>query len=98
MTAAVTDHPNKAEASKRHHWGETKYLSGRDLADGHDRNERVCVACGITKITVIYRKGFPGREWRTRAGETVAFHSTPPCLPVVVASASPEEKQSEANR
>jgi hypothetical protein len=78
----MTDH-SVIERAARHRWpkaGEPNYRSLVACIDGNDRTERVCLSCGLVKITVHPPKGFAWREWRTRDGKPWVGDITPPCL------------------
>ncbi len=73
MTVSVL--PTIAFAPRKHQWGESARVG-----EYADRTERTCVLCGLVKITVHPPRGFPWREWRTRAGKIWQGTATPPCL------------------
>ena len=66
----------------RHEWndGAERRLAATDAGDGNARNERDCLHCGMTRITVIPPHGYPWHEWRTRDGQVWVGEATPPCL------------------
>jgi hypothetical protein len=71
----------KARHHKWDHAGERR-IAGVDTPDGNARNERDCVLCGITRITVLTPE-FPPRawhEWRTKNGNVYVGEATPPCI------------------
>lgn len=72
----------------KHRWNyETeRRLAGIDTADGNDRNERDCLHCGITRVTVIPPHGRSAwHEWRTKTGGIYLGEMTPPCVNAVAA-------------
>ena len=71
------------DAPRRHDWTSIteRRIPACETADGNDRTEKTCGACGLIKITVHPAQGFPWREWRHRNGKTFIGDQTPPCLP-----------------
>ena len=73
--------------ARKHQWdhaGERR-LAACESADGNERNERDCLRCGITRITVLTPQ-FPPRawhEWRTKLGTKYVGELTPPCVEAV---------------
>lgn len=69
--------------SERHRWGDPISIF-ENTPSGCEETERVCILCGIVKITVHPRdrSEFPWRAWRTREGTRMEVDHTPPCRPV----------------
>jgi hypothetical protein len=65
---------------RKHEWGDPERLG-----EYAERTERICVLCGLVKITIHPPRGLPWREWRTRAGRTWQGVATPPCMDEVTA-------------
>lgn len=64
----------------RHHWGPPISIHASMTSSNCEQTERVCTACGLTKITVHPPKGIPWREWRHPSSENqFAMPQTPPC-------------------
>jgi hypothetical protein len=66
--------------STRHAWDHANERRLSSGPDGNARNERDCIHCGMTRITVIPPHGFPWHEWRTREGKVWVGEATPPCV------------------
>lgn len=64
-----------------HRWTDQGSKLPPDTVSGCEEHERVCELCSLTKITIHYYAGHPGRAWRTRDGERWEGMATPPCLP-----------------
>jgi hypothetical protein len=67
----------------RHDWlnGKERRIPACESADGCDRTEKTCAACGMIKVTIHYpENAIPGREWIMASGDTWVGTSTPPCV------------------
>lgn len=80
-TGNIEPHPSSTHAHN-HRWDNAneKRVLPDESKDGLERCERVCLNCGMTKITVHYPQGWPKREWRTHDGKPWWGSSTPPCV------------------
>jgi hypothetical protein len=66
---------------RRHRWNALpeRRIPACESIDGNDRTEKPCALCGLVKITVHPARGYPWREWRTKAGKGWVGDATPPC-------------------
>jgi hypothetical protein len=66
----------------RHRWGESQFVPRNPDLARNDQTERVCINCGLVRITVHPPQGFPWREWRDR-GSSIQYTAdrTPECVP-----------------
>lgn len=69
----------------RHKWprqgdvGFTHTLA-HESKDGNERFERICKACGMTRITIVPPRGWAWHEWKRKRGDvSFQMESTPPC-------------------
>lgn len=67
---------------RKHKWDHDheRRAAAIDYADGNARNEKRCLQCGITRVTVIPPHGHPWHEWRTKTGAVYPGEATPPCI------------------
>lgn len=71
----------------RHTWPpkeEWHAILAQDSPDGNERIIRQCIACHLTKETVMAYagQGFVGwHEWITSSGTAWIGEATPPCIP-----------------
>lgn len=83
MSCAVRPKPKASpepppEAAPRHRWGHSRNVFNEHT--GNDQTQRICVLCGLVKITVHPPRGYPWREWRDpRGGGQLQFSGTPAC-------------------
>lgn len=67
----------------KHRWyKEAARHAACESADGNARTERVCIWCGLVKITVHPPQGLPWREWRTRNGGVMIGARVPRCVTI----------------
>jgi hypothetical protein len=67
--------------TRKHKWGEPKWIPGGESSTGCDQTARTCQCCGLVKITVHPPDGsFPYRAWRHRNGQEITLTNTPPCV------------------
>lgn len=72
---------------RRHRWGDSVSIPF-DTPSGCEETERLCLACGMVRISVLPPRGNPWRAWRTRDGvRTDVPEHMPPCNPVGVVEA-----------
>jgi hypothetical protein len=68
--------------ARKHRWNldEEKRIAGTEFKDGVGRTERVCIHCGLIRITMHPPGGFPWRAWRHPKSKTdFECQNTPPC-------------------
>ena len=58
-----------------------KRIAAVDAPDGCDRNEKSCILCGITKVTILPPHGFPYHEYRVGSAQMV-WTRRPECVRV----------------
>ena len=57
-------------------------VTAHESCDGNEHHIRQCLACNITKVTVIPpRVQDSWHEWITSSGEAWIGEATPPCIP-----------------
>lgn len=73
----------------KHRWDKVPTrLAASERDDGNKSTERMCVFCGLVKITVHPSHGLPWREWRTRNGGVMIGAKVPKCFSLEAQSAA----------
>lgn len=69
-------------SAPHHKWERVPtYIAAAQSTDGNERQERSCMTCGLTKITVIppRQPPYPWRRWRWPGGLEFEMDRTPAC-------------------